>query len=255
MHLHYTELGSGIPLVILHGLLGSSSNWSVISKKLSDICRVIAMDLPNHGRSPHVAEADLGMTCDSIIETMKAAGIDKAYILGHSMGGKIAMQLSSDYPEYMEGLIVADMLPKAVPPAHLFILRACEQLDLASTTRRNVLDAELARSILQPEVRAFILKNARRDENNRFYWQVNLPNIIANYRIVSDAPELLMPYQGRTLFLGGERSPYKIGSQETLIHSWFPNAQIKIIPDAGHLLHADQPEEFSEAVRKFMTYS
>jgi pimeloyl-ACP methyl ester carboxylesterase len=253
MKLHYTETGSGVPLVILHGLLGSSSNWRVISKSLSDICRVIAMDLPNHGKSPHVAGADLGVTCDSVIETMHSAGVERAHILGHSMGGKIGMQLSSDYPEDLLGLIVADMLPKAVPPAHLFILRACDQLDLSAATGRSELDAELARSVLQPEVRAFILKNIRRDEANRFRWQINLPNIIANYKIVSDAPNLLMPYEGRTLFLGGERSPYRIASEATLIHSWFPNAQIKIIRNAGHLLHTDEPVEFSDLIRDFIT--
>ncbi len=252
MKLHYNEYGSGVPLIILHGLLGSSGNWRVISKSLSDICRVIAMDLPNHGGSPHVADADLGIACDSVVETMRAAGIKRAYILGHSMGGKIAMQLSSDYPEIMEGLIVADMLPKAIPPAHLFILRACEQLDLSEATRRSELDEALSRSIPQFETRAFILKNIQRNEDNNFCWQINLQNIISNYKIVSDAPKLLMPYEGRTLFLGGENSPYRIASQKTLIHSWFPNAQIETIKNAGHLLHTDQPEAFSAAIRDFI---
>ena len=253
MMLHYEEYGNGVPLVILHGLLGSSANWRVIAKELSRTCRVISVDLPNHGKSPHVAEADLEMTCDCVIETMCAAGVDKAYILGHSMGGKIGMQLAADYPEHMLGLIVADMLPKAVPPVHLFVLRACQQLDLSAATRRSDLDQQLSHAIPQFEVRAFILKNVRRDEHNRFYWQLNLPNIIANYTIVSDAPKLLMPYEGRTLFLGGEESPYKIESEETLIHRWFPNAQIQTIKNAGHLLHVDQSQKFSALVRKFIT--
>ncbi len=253
MLLNYTDTGSGQPLVILHGLLGSSRNWQTIAQNLSDICRVIAIDLPNHGLSPHAADADLSMTCDSIVETMRSVGIEKACILGHSMGGKIGMQLSADYPEILDGLIVADMLPKAIPPAHLFILRACEQLDLSSFTRRINIDKELANSIVQPEVRAFILKNLTRDDANHFSWQINLPNIIANYKIVSDPPNLLMPYDGRTLFLGGENSPYKIASQTTLIHSWFPNADIKTIPNAGHLLHTDQPAAFSTLVRSFLS--
>ena len=252
MKLHYEEYGNGIPLIILHGLLGSSGNWRVIAKNLSGQFRVITMDLPNHGKSPHTADADLGATCDSVVETMRSAGIEKAYILGHSMGGKIAMQLSSDYPEILDGLIVADMLPKAIPPAHLFILRACEQLDLSEATRRSELDEALSRFIPQFETRAFILKNIQRNEDNHFYWQVNLKNIIDNYKIVSDAPNLKMPYEGRTLFLGGENSPYRIASQKTLIHSWFPNAQIEVIENAGHLLHSEQPEAFSAAIRDFV---
>jgi len=252
MILHHIEVGDGCPLVILHGLLGSSGNWRTIAKKLSDICRVIAIDLPNHGASPHMEKADINVICESVIETMQALDVEKAVLLGHSMGGKIAMQLSSDYPDALEALIVADMLPKSIPPAHLFILRACEQLDLASATHRSELDQALTYSVVQPEVRAFILKNIKRDVENRFYWQVNLRNIIANYRIVSDAPELLRPYTGATLFIGGENSPYKIATEENLIHGWFPNAQIAVIKNAGHLVHADQPEIFSATVRNFI---
>ncbi|MDD2600638.1 MAG: alpha/beta fold hydrolase [Kiritimatiellae bacterium] len=252
MKLHYQESGTGVPLVILHGLLGSSANWQGVSKSLADICRVIAIDLPNHGRSAHVADADLTLTCNSVLETMRCAGVDRACILGHSMGGKIAMQLSTTSRESLTGLIVVDMLPKAIPPAHLFILRACEQLDLAAASSRRELDKMLARSISQPETRAFILKNVRRNAEGRFYWQINLPHIITNYKIVSDAPDLRSPYAGGCLFIGGATSPYKIATQEPLIHTWFPGAQLKIIPRAGHLPHIDQPEAFNAAVREFM---
>ncbi|MFA7171971.1 MAG: alpha/beta fold hydrolase [Kiritimatiellia bacterium] len=252
MKLHYKENGTGMPLVILHGLLGSSTNWRGISKSLADICRVISIDLPNHGLSPHVADADLALTCNSVIETMRSAGVAQACIIGHSMGGKIAMQLSAIHPEILTGLIVVDMLPKAVPPTHLFVLRACEQLDLAAASNRHELDQMLACSIPQSETRAFILKNVRRDAEGHFYWQVNLPYIITNYKIVSDASNLRVPYNGRSLFLGGATSPYNIASEIPLIHTWFPQAQIKIIPNAGHLPHIDQPGEFSAAVREFM---
>jgi len=252
MILNYEKCGSGRPLVILHGLMGSCANWRAVAKELSDTCRVIAIDLPNHGQSAHTPDADMELTCDSIIETMRAAGIDQAYILGHSMGGKIGMQLTSDYPERLLGVIVADMLPKAIPPVHLFILRACQQLDLSSATRRSELDEMLSHSIPLFETRAFILQNVRRDEENRFYWQINLENIIANYTMVSDAPRLMMPYEGRALFIGGDRSPFRINAEETLIHSWFPTARIETIEDAGHLIHADQPEKFCNLLRDFI---
>ncbi|MFO7936064.1 MAG: alpha/beta fold hydrolase [Kiritimatiellia bacterium] len=252
MLLHYTETSNGIPLVILHGLLGSSRNWRGIAVNLSNLCRVFSIDLPNHGSSPHMTGADLRKTCDSVVETIRRAGLEQVYLLGHSMGGKIGMQISSDYPEILKGLIVADMLPKAVPPAHLFILRACEQLDPAAFSRRTEIDAELAKSVPQYEIRSFVLKNIARDENNRFYWQINLPNIIANYRIVSDAPDLRRPYKGPALFLGGENSPYKIATEHNLIRNWFPEAEIQTIADAGHLLHTDQPKAFSDAIRFFV---
>ncbi len=252
MKLHYEECGSGPPLVILHGLLGSGGNWRIIAKRLADIGRVVMIDLPNHGRSPHAPDAHIGMICASVAETMQAAGAERALLLGHSLGGKIAMRLSSEHPEVLAGVIVVDMLPRAIPPAHLFILRACEQLDLAAAANRSELDRALARSVVQPEVRAFILKNMRRDANNHFRWQVNLPNIIANYRTVSDDPALTRPYEGAALFIGGERSPYRIASAAPLIRRWFPQAKITIIPDAGHLVHTDQPAAFSTAVRDFM---
>lgn len=253
MKLHYKESGSGTPLVILHGLLGSGENWRAIVKVLSAFYRVITIDLPNHGRSPHIPDADLEVTGNCIVETMRCAGIDRAYLLGHSMGGKIAMQLSSDYPEIVEGLIVADMLPSAIPPAHLFILRACEQLDLSAATCRSELDEALALSIPQFGTRAFILKNVRRNKENQFYWQINLKNIIKNYNVASDALPLRMPYNGKTLFIGGGCSPYNIAAQETVIHHWFPNAQIEIIQNAGHLLHTDQPRQFSTLLHEFMS--
>jgi esterase len=251
--LHCEECGSGPPLVILHGLLGSGGNWRIIAKKLADICRVVMIDLPNHGRSPHAESADIGMICGSVAATMRTAGAGRALLLGHSLGGKIAMRLSSEHPEAVQGLIVADMLPKAIPPAHLFILRACEQLDLGAAASRADLDQQLARAVVQPEVRAFILKNVRRDANSRFRWQINLPNIIANYRAVSDDPALTRPYEGPALFIGGERSPYRIASEMTLIRRWFPQAAIKVIPAAGHLVHTDQPEAFIAAVRDFIS--
>jgi esterase len=252
MKLHYKEYGSGTPLVILHGLLGSGENWRAIAKALSVSCRVITIDLPNHGQSPHFPDADLGATVRCVLETMSCAGIDRAYLLGHSMGGKIAMQLSSECPERLEGLIVADMLPSAIPPAHLRILRACEQLDLSAATCRRDLDEALALSIPQTGTRAFVLKNVRRNPENQFTWQVNLQNIIKNYQVASDALPLTTPYAGKTLFIGGASSPYNIAAQQSLIHRWFPNAQIEMIPKAGHLVHADQPGPFSTLVHEFM---
>ena len=255
MKLHAESEGAGEAVVILHGLMGSCENWRGVRAELAVRFRVVCLDLPNHGRSPPAAVFDLRSMGDDVIETLDALGVDQAVVVGHSLGGKVAMQMASDHADRLQGLVVVDISPRAIQPVHLFVLRACQQLDLAAATRRSELDEALARFLPQQATRDFLLKNVIRDTAGRFVWRVPLPHLIGNYRTVSDAPPLVAPYVGPALFIAGENSPFRLRADERLIRGWFPAATFVTIPGAGHLVHADQPEAFVAQVRTFLEHA
>lgn len=252
MILHHESSGQGDPVVILHGLMGSGENWRRIGAALAERCRVVCLDLPNHGRSPHADRFDLRSASDDVAATLDALGIGEAVVLGHSLGGKVAMQMASDPAGRVRGLVVVDISPRAIPPVHLFVLRACQQLDLAAAARRSDLDAALAHSVPHAATREFLLKNVVRGPDGRFAWRVPLQALIDNYRVVSDAPPLVAPYEGPALFVAGETSPFRLRQDEELIRGWFPAARFITVPAAGHLVHTDQPAAFLAAVGEFL---
>lgn len=234
--------------------MGSCENWRAIRAALSDRHRVVCLDLPNHGKSPPAPETDLRTMGDDVLETLCAHGVvGPFFLIGHSMGGKVAMQLASDRPERVGALVVVDISPRAIQPVHLFVLRACQQLDLAAAARRSDLDEALSAFIPLRETRDFLLKNVVRDADGRFVWRVPLHYIIDNYRVVSDAPPLPAPYPGPALFVAGETSPFRLRNDEELIRGWFPAAQFVTIRGAGHLVHTNQPEAFLAEVRAFLS--
>jgi esterase len=253
MKLHSESEGAGEPVVILHGLMGACENWRGVRAALADRYRVACLDLPNHGRSPHAARFDLRSIGNDVMETLLALGLgERVFVIGHSLGGKVAMQMASDHAERLRGLVVVDISPRAIQPVQLFVLRACQQLDLASAARRRDLDAALAQLIPQQSTRDFLLKNVVRDKDGRFAWRVPLQALVDNYRVVSDAPPLVMPYAGPALFVAGGTSPFRLMADEALIRGWFPSVRFVTIPNAGHLVHADQPDAFVAQVRTFL---
>jgi esterase len=253
MKLYAESEGDGEPVVILHGLMGSCENWRSVRAALAGRYRVICLDLPNHGRSPQAPRTDLGSMGDDVVDTLHALGVQgRAFVVGHSLGGKVAMQLASDRPERVRGLVVVDISPRAIQPVHLFVLRACQQLDLAAAARRSDLDAALAQYVPQAETREFLLKNVARDAAGAFAWRVPLQYLIDNYRAVSDAPPLLAPYAGPALFVAGETSPFRLRNDEELVRGWFPAARFVTVAGAGHLVHTDRPEAFLAEVRSFL---
>jgi esterase len=252
MILNAESEGRGEAVVILHGLMGSCENWRGVRTALALRTRVVCLDLPNHGRSPHTARFDLRTIGDDVVETLDALGIGRATVVGHSLGGKVAMQMASDHADRLRGLVVVDISPRAIQPVHLFVLRACEQLDLAAASRRSALDDALARFVPQQATRDFLLKNVVRDAEGRFVWRVPLRHLIDNYRTVSDAPPLVAPYEGPTLFIAGGDSPFRLMADEALVLGWFPSARFVSIAGAGHLVHVDQPEAFIETLGAFL---
>ena len=244
--------GAGLAVVILHGLMGSCENWRGVRSALSDSYRVICLDLPNHGRSPQAERFDLRSVGEDVWETLDGLGVREAVVLGHSLGGKVAMQMASERAPQLRGLVVVDISPRAIQPAHLFVLRACQQVDLAGAVRRSDLDCDLAQYVPQKDTRDFLLKNVLRDQAGKFAWRVPLQTLIDNYRVVSDAPPLARPYPGPALFMAGETSPFRLMADEALIRSWFPAAHFVTLSGAGHLVHVDQPKAFMARLSEFL---
>ncbi|MEI7947066.1 MAG: alpha/beta fold hydrolase [bacterium] len=239
-------------LVVLHGLMGSMDNWRAVQLALAAHARVVCLDLANHGKSPHIATFTLHSMAMDVCETMDHLGIERAFVMGHSLGGKVAMLMGSEWPERVQGLVIVDIMPGAFAPAHLFVLRACQSLDLGQATSRAQLDAALAENILQPETRSFLLKNVVRDEAGRFSWRVPLDYLIANYKVVSDAVPLALSYEGPVLVVAGGKSLFKVQHHEADMRKHFPTMKFTLFPDAGHLLHIEEPQHFTNVVQKFL---
>ena len=239
-------------LVVLHGLMGSMDNWRTVQLALAAHARVVCLDLANHGKSPHVATFTLRSMAMDVYETMDDLGIESATLMGHSLGGKVAMLMASERPDRVQGLVIVDIMPGAFAPAHLFVLRACQRLDLEGATTRAQLDAGLAENVVQPETRAFLLKNVVRDEAGRFAWRVPLDYLIANYKAVSDAVPIGQPYEGPVWVVAGGKSLFKVQNHECDMRKHFPHMKFKLFPDAGHLLHIEEPQQFTHVVKTFL---
>jgi len=252
MQLHFRSYGAGAPLVILHGLFGSLDNWHTVSQRLGGHFHVLAVDQRNHGRSPHCPEMDYRLMADDVAEFLDQQQLAEAFVLGHSMGGKTAMQLALAHPRRVARLVVADMAPRAYPPRHEKILAGMLALDLAAAASRHQLAEALAPWVPELATRQFLLKNVAADAEGRFHWRCGLDEIHRNYGRLAEALAASPPYPGPTLFLRGERSDFLREEDEPGIRQLFPHAELGTIPRAGHLLHADNPEAFLRAVSGFL---
>jgi pimeloyl-ACP methyl ester carboxylesterase len=251
--LEATEYGQGPPLAILHGLFGSGRNWTSIAKRLGAQHRVIAFDLRNHGVSPWAETMAYAEMAEDVRASLAALGHCRAALLGHSMGGKVAMTAALRDPEAVERLVVADIAPVAYPPRHTRLVAALRALDLASVRRRAEADALLAGAIPDPAERAFLLQNLV-IESGAARWRINLETIQREMPTLIGFPPMPLgtAYGGPSLFIGGGRSDYLRPEDEPEIRRLFPRAQMAYIPEAGHWLHAEAPQEFLERVTAFL---
>lgn len=249
----YGRLGSGqIPLVVLHGLLGALDNWHTFARGQEEARAVIAVDLRNHGLSPHVEGMSYQQMVADVLEVLDALQITACYLMGHSMGGKLAMNLALQHPQIVERLLVVDIAPKAYPPRHQALLQAMVTMPLAELRSRKQADEWLAPVVNHPFERGFLLKNLARAGDGSFYWQCNLPEITRHYLKISGFPQTGASYAGKTLFIRGGQSDYVSEGDGALIHSSFPNARIETIAEAGHLPHVQTPVVFTELVDVFL---
>jgi pimeloyl-ACP methyl ester carboxylesterase len=252
MQLHFKTFGTGRPLVILHGLFGDGDNWHGVATRLADRFRVLVPDLRNHGRSPHSAEMSYPAMAGDVAELLAAQGLTAADVLGHSLGGKVAMQLALTRPGLVQKLIVADMAPRAYPPLHLEILAALQALDVGSFTSRPEIEAVLAGAVPSQRLRRFLLKNLARNAGGTFEWRMNVTALADSYPHLLAAVTGPQPYAGPALFIRGGRSEYVQPADEPLILELFPRAEFRTIANAGHWVHTDAPEEFLRLTREFL---
>lgn len=252
MDLNFQTYGAGHPIIVLHGLFGSLTNWNTISKALSERYQVVAVDLRNHGGSPHDDTMNYAVMADDLRALMQTQGFTSAHVLGHSMGGKAAMQLALSAPELVDRLIVVDIAPRAYPRHHDEIFAALNSLDLAAYSNRAELDQALAVSLRDRAVRHFLLTNAVRDPDGGFSWRLNLPVIERDYEHLMIALSPEGTFSRPTLFIRGERSDYISPADEAQIRVMFPRATITTIPNAGHWVHAEAPQALLESVMQFL---
>ncbi|MDZ7290087.1 MAG: alpha/beta fold hydrolase [candidate division KSB1 bacterium] len=254
INLFFREYGRGEPtLVILHGLLGSSQNWQSAARILGAKCRVLVVDQRNHGSSPHTATHTFADLRDDIERFLDRQGLYKTYLLGHSMGGLAAMEFSFYHPERLTGLIIADIAPRAYRSSSGDILRTLNGIDLTTVTSREQVEAMLALKVNSSHLRKFLLTNLVRRDNKSFAWKVNLP-VLQNFERELSAyePPLTAIYSGPTLFLGGELSDYRLDRDHDIILRHFPNSHLVMIPSAGHWIHFEALEAFTQAVMRFI---
>lgn len=252
MQLHYQTLGQGQPLILLHGLFGSADNWGTIAKHFSQTHQVISVNLRNHGRSPHSESQNYTDMADDLIELCDSLNLDTIHLLGHSLGGKVAMQFATQYPERVDQLIVVDIAMRTYPDAQTYLIDAMMAVDLSTVRSRSEVDQILSSTIENAKVRQFLLMNLVKTDDN-LQWRINLPALKANYPAIRQAVCESAQYDKPCLFIRGERSDYVRDDDVAQIKAHFTKAQFASLP-TGHWVHAEQPQAFIEIVAQFLNY-
>ncbi len=250
-------LGEGKDIIILHGLFGMLDNWQTIGKQLATDYRVWLVDQRNHGKSFHNDFHSYYQMSDDLHEFMEEHDLDNepVTVIGHSMGGKTAMQFAVESPEYVDKLIIVDIAPKLYPPGHEAIFKGFAAVDLDKLTSRQQADEMMAEVLDDLSIRQFLLKNLTRKKEGGYRWKCNLPVLVANYdMIIDNTLDFGGQFEGATLFIKGGKSERYIVPEEDweTIKYHFPKAELAIIEEAGHWIHAEQPEKFLEVVREFL---
>ena len=253
MKLNYVEQGTGDPVFLIHGLFGSLSNLGNLARVLAPNYRVISVDLRNHGNSPHDAEMCLVSMANDIIELMNSLSIASAYFVGHSLGGKVAMQLAMNSPDRVKSLVVADISPVKYIDNNYNIINILYSLSKAILDSRKAADLFLSDQGIEFSVRAFLLKNLQRNEQGNFELKINIDAIKANYKSYLSAAPQGHNFIGPCLFLKGENSDYINQQHLPVIKALFPQSSLQTVAAAGHWLHAEKPEVFNELVLQFIS--
>jgi esterase len=266
MKLFYRKYGSGPPLIILHGLYGSSDNWATIAKNLSDKFTIYLPDQRNHGHSPHSFVHDYDSMSSDLHELATDLGLDKFFLAGHSMGGKTAIRFASTWPEMLLGLLIADISPfsndyekKIAYNFHKNILKAILETDLSTARSRIDIDGQLSAHINSKKIREMIIKNLQRTDSDRFIWKLNAPALMQNlnkiveaYSISDNYPQQITGFP--VTFLKGENSDYISTEDFRKILLMFPGAELIVVKNAGHWINADNPVAVTEALSDLLPF-
>lgn len=257
MELNFKQYSDdGYPLIILHGLFGSYSNWGWHSKALSEQFKVYGLDLRNHGASPHSEAMSYPLMAADVLEFLSSQNIGQCHVLGHSMGGKVAMELALSSPQSVQRLLVVDIAPVdylSTAAAHDEVFAGMEALDLAALASRKQADEILSEFVAERETRLFLLANLRKNTLAGYSWRLNLPALHQNYDVLRRNVESTGSFVGDTLFVKGGESPYINSGHREQILELFPKAQLKTVLNAGHWLHSEKPQALLKICQHFFS--
>jgi esterase len=256
--LYHRDLGGegNPPLVLLHGLLGSSRNWLSAGRALAEDFHTLAVDLRNHGQSPHTEEHNYPLMTDDLLRWLDGRELDKIHLIGHSMGGKAAMHLACRHPDRVSSLVVVDIAPRAKEPSHREEFRALQALSLGAISSRAEADLILAQSVASWPMRQFLLTNLIRHADGSWRWQMNLEGLARNLAETGHSPVLSEDrFHGPALWIVGGKSDFVQPEDHRLIREHFPRARIEILAAAAHNPHVEDRPRFVEEVRTFLRHS
>lgn len=260
MQLNYKKFGEGEPLIILHGLFGSLDNWQTIARNMVAVAQtefgyamsIYIVDQRNHGRSPHSYEFNYNLLADDLIQFIEQHQLEKLNVLGHSMGGKAAMQFAQLHPEKIKKLVVVDITPAAYDDRHSDVFEAIAYAINPQTETRKEIEQRLREKLHDDEPTIqFLLKNVERTDTG-FKWKFNAQSLKDKYHLISDEVALQQPVLCPTLFVKGERSLYINSNNYSSIANMFPNHTLAEIKNSGHWVHAEKPVEFTETTVRFL---
>ncbi|WP_456376129.1 alpha/beta fold hydrolase [Lutibacter sp.] len=250
--LHATILGNGQPLLILHGYFGMSDNWRSLGMQFAENFEVHLIDQRNHGRSFHSDEFDYELLVEDLHNYIEQHNLKNVILLGHSMGGKVAMKFAVTYSELITKLIIADIAPKQYKPHHQYILAALNSVNFKLHNTRKKVEEVLKIDIKEQEVIQFLLKNVYWKSKGKLAFRFNLQSLTENNAEVGEALDSFTHFDGETLFLRGENSNYITKEDTALIVAHFINSKIVTVKNAGHWLHAENPTQFYNEVVSFL---
>jgi esterase len=242
--------GEGKPFVIIHGFLGMLDNWKTFANQIVGLgYQVHSLDMRNHGKSFHSNVFNYDVMVEDVLEYLQFHQIKNLTLLGHSMGGKVAMLLACLHPEMIKQLFIADIGPKYYPPHHQTILQALQAVDFSVQPTRADVDLIISNYITDFGTKQFLLKNLYWETPNQLKFRFNLASLVANYSEIGKQLPVNLNFSGKTTFLRGEKSDYILDQDYETINYHFTNANVVIIGNAGHWLHAENPSEFYEKVK------
>lgn len=260
MQLFYRKFGEegDQPIIILHGIFGTSDNWFSYGRRIAqEGFEVFIVDQRNHGQSPHSDNFNYLALTDDLFDFIDDHEIEDPIILGHSMGGKVAMRFALENPQMVSKLIVVDISLKAYGPRkqHKSIIKAMKSVKLSEIQNRKEVEEQIANIIPEPRIRQFILKNLHRKEKDEFEWRINIPGIENNLDQLFDGIDTITKFEKPTLFVKGGASDYILMDDYDQIRYNFPNAEIITIADASHWVHVESPERFYQLTMGFSSGS
>ena len=257
MELNYRQYSeNGVPVLVLHGLFGSLSNWGWHCKQLAQQYAVYGVDLRNHGDSPHSDQLDYQVMAEDVRQLIVRLGLESCCIVGHSMGGKVAMQLALSFPDLIEKLVIVDIAPVSYPEdadGHMNVLAAMDAFKLGEIKSRTQAEVTIEDYIPQEATRKFLLTNLVRNKEGSFEWRLDKDSIRKNYANLRAELIATMSFLKPVLFIKGSLSPYIKPEHEAQIKELFPAASVKLLMDAGHWLHAEKPQALQKILLKFLS--